>query len=294
MKKADAVLQEPSTLSDDDSFFVVKRRKSGFYYPLHAHTDFELNFVANAAGAIRIVGDSVEEMGDLDLMLVAGGTRHAYTNHKCRCDGIVEINIQFHASMFDSVINKRNFKSIKDMLENASNGIIFGEDVIVQVKDDLDALTVDEPDSLANFLRLINILKILSMDKGARCLNATEALMNYNKGETDRLESIILYLHENYQSQILLPDLAAAMSMSESSLTRFLKKWTGKTFIDNLNDIRIAEVVNRLIDTRESVSEICYKCGFNNLSNFNRIFKNRKGYTPKEYRERYARTRFKI
>ncbi len=294
MKKADVVLREATSLSADDCFFVVKKRKAGFYYPLHMHADFELTFIENACGAIRIVGDSVEEMSDLDLTLVGDGIRHAYTNHKCKCHGVVEICIQFQPSMFDSVINKRNFKSIKDMFENALSGVVFGSDTILQIKDDLYSITEDEPGALTNFLRLVNILKILSLDPEVRCLNTTEAIKNYNKGETDRLESIMVYLLENYQSHILLSDLATVMNMSESSLTRLLKKWTGKTFIDNLNDIRIAEVVNRLIDTRESVSEVCYKCGFNNLSNFNRIFKSRKGYTPKEYRERFGRTRFMI
>lgn len=104
----------------------------------------------------------------------------------------------------------------------------------------------------------------------------------------------MIYLHKNYQSRITLGEVASLISMSEASLTRFLKKWTGKTFIDNLNDIRISEAICRLMDTSDSISEICYKCGFNNLSNFNRAFKNRKGITPTEYREKYARTRFRI
>ena len=56
----------------------------------------------------------------------------------------------------------------------------------------------------------------------------------------------------------------------------------------------IAEAVCRLIDTSDTIAEICYKSGFNNLSNFNRAFKRRKGNTPTEYREKYARTRFRI
>lgn len=79
-----------------------------------------------------------------------------------------------------------------------------------------------------------------------------------------------------------------------ASLMRFLKKWTGKTFIDNLNEIRVAEAVCRLTDTSDSISEICYRCGFNNLSNFNRVFKRRRGSTPTEYREKYSRSRFII
>jgi AraC-like DNA-binding protein len=294
MGKANDFLRELTPLSTEDCFLVIQRPKPGFYYPLHTHNEFQLNYLENVSGALRIVGDSVEEMDDFDLALVAGGTKHAYTNHTCKCEKIWQVTIQFHQSMFDSLIYKRHFQSIKNMFENASSGMVFSKETILLIQNDLKQLTNDEPNSFKNFIKLLEILKTLSLDENAKRLNVSEAVGNLNKYDTDRLDSIMLYMHEKYQHQVLLSDVAALVSMSESSLTRFLKKWTGKTFVDNLNDIRIAEAVNRLRETSDSISEICYKCGFNNISNFNRIFKRRKGITPSAYREHYARTRFKI
>ena len=258
------------------------------------HPEFELNYLENAAGAIRIVGDSVEEMEELDLLLVAGGAKHAYSNHKCLSTDILEITIQFHASLFDSFINKRHFKTIKDMFGKASCGLVFSREMILRIQPELKKLSSDKPDSFHNLLRLIEILKTLSLDEKARKLNAINTVENFSNIDNDRLDTIMLFLHENYQRPVLLSELASLINMSEASLTRFLKKWTGKTFIDNLNDIRIADAVCRLIDTSDTIAEICYKSGFNNLSNFNRAFKRRKGNTPTEYREKYARTRFRI
>ena len=67
------------------------------------HPEFELNYLENAGGTIRIVGDSVEEMEDLDLLLVAGGAKHAYSNRKCLSTDILEITIQFSCFSFDSL-----------------------------------------------------------------------------------------------------------------------------------------------------------------------------------------------
>ncbi|WP_165157188.1 AraC family transcriptional regulator [Parabacteroides sp. ZJ-118] len=294
MGKVD-VWKETTPLSSEDCFLVMQRLKSGFNFPLHVHMEFELNYLENAAGAIRIVGDSVEEIDDLDLVLIAGGTKHAYSNHECACDGIFEITIQFHKSIFDSLINKRHFKTMKDMFDNASSGLVFSREMILGIQDNLRMLSNDsKSDSFQNLLRLIEILRILSLDKAARRLNAVNTVKNYNDDDTDRLDSIMLYLHENYQRRITLSEVAKSTNMSDASLMRFLKKWTGKTFIDNLNEIRVAEAVCRLIDTSDSISEICYRCGFNNLSNFNRVFKRRRGSTPTEYREKYARSRFII
>ena len=274
------VLREITPLSPEDCFLVMQRPKRSFSYPLHVHPEFELNYLENAAGAIRIVGDSVEEMEELDLLLVAGGAKHAYSNHKCLSTDILEITI-------------RHFKTIKDMFEKASCGLVFRREMILRIQPELKKLSSDKPDSFHNLLRLIEILKTLSLDEKARKLNAINTVENFSNIDNDRLDTIMLFLHENYQRPVLLSELASLINMSEASLTRFLKKWTGKTFIDNLNAIRLAEAVCRLIDTSDTIAEICYKSGFNNLSNFNRAFKRRKGNTPTEYREKFARTRFR-
>lgn len=289
------VLKEATPLSAEDCFWVTQRLKPGFNNPFHIHMEYELNYLENATGVLRMVGDSMEELGDLDLVLIAGGTKHTYANHKCNREDIREITIQFSHSLFDSLIDKRHFKSIKNMFDSAVNGLVFSHDMILHIQQDLKSLSNDEqPDSFHNLLRLIALLKTLSMDKEARRLNTEDIVQNTKDFRSDRLDNVMLFLHENYQRPISLSDVASLISMSEASLTRFLKRWTGKTFIDNLNDIRISEAVCRLIDTSDSISEICYKSGFNNLSNFNRAFKRRKGCTPTEYREKYSLSRFKI
>ncbi|MDR1645877.1 MAG: AraC family transcriptional regulator [Tannerellaceae bacterium] len=288
------VLNEITSLSAEDCFLVMRRIRNSFTYPLHVHPEFELNYLENANGVIRIVGDSVEEIGDLDLLLVAGGTTHAYSNHKCKFEETTEITIQFYRSTFDSLLNKRHFKSIKTMFENATHGLVFSRQAIIRIRPKLKMISGDAPDSFQNFLLLMETLQILSLDGAARRLNASNKLKNFSHIDSDRLEKIMLFLHENYHRPVTLAHVANSINTSESSLTRLLKKWTGKTFIDNLNDIRISEAGCRLIDTSDSVAEICYKCGYNNLSNFNRAFKKRKGFTPTEYREKYAHAHFMV
>lgn len=291
------VFKEMVPLSSEDCFLVKHRTKSGFNYPLHVHMEFELNYLENAKGALRIVGDSMEDMDDLDLVLIAGGMRHAYSDHNCQGNQIFQVTIQFQEALFDSLIVKRHFKSIKEMFDKAAGGLVFSRDMIINVQHKLKSLSNDsQPDSFQNLLRLVDILKTLSMDNASRCLNAVNTVAENNliHQDSDRLESIMTYLHQNYQRRITLSELADLINMSEASLVRFFRKWTGKTFVENLNEIRVGEAVCRLVETSDSISEICYKCGFNNLSNFNRIFKRLQRTTPTEYREKFSRTRFKL
>ena len=89
---------------------------------------------------------------------------------------------------------------MKDMFDNASSGLVFSREMILGIQDKLRMLSNDnKPDSFKNLLRLVEILKILSLDKAARRLNAVNTVKNYNNNDTDRLDSIMLYLHENYQ-----------------------------------------------------------------------------------------------
>lgn len=180
------------------------------------------------------------------------------------------------------------------MFESAVQGLAFSRQMIVQIQPKLKKLSDGITDSFSNFLLLIDILKTLSQDESFRRLNSSANNSDLTNRDCDRLEYIILYLHENYHRTVALQEVSSRMNMSEASLTRFLKKWTGKTLIDNLNDIRISAAACRLIDTSDTISEICYKSGFNNLSHFNWLFKKRRGTTPTEYREKFLQSRFKI
>ena len=289
------LLSEIIPLSAEDCFLVMQRTKQEFSFPIHVHPEFELNYLENAAGAIRVVGDSVEQIHALDLVLIGSSAKHGYINHVCMNRDIQEITIQFHPDLFHGMLSKRHFKSIKEMFDKAAHGLVFSNEAILKLRPVLKSLSEEGKDSFANLLLLFNLLKQLSLDEKARALNAiqTKPVISCNP-ENERLERIMLYLHENYHRSLSLSQLAEFINMSEVSLNRFLKKWTNKSFIHILNDIRVNESVCLLIDTTSTISEICFRCGFNNISNFNRIFKGRKGCTPSKYREYYFNSRYKL
>jgi AraC-like DNA-binding protein len=58
--------------------------------------------------------------------------------------------------------------------------------------------------------------------------------------------------------------------------------------MNSLLEVRLGNASRLLIDTTQSVAEVAYNCGFNNISNFNRLFRKKKSCTPKEFRENYS------
>jgi AraC-like DNA-binding protein len=137
-------------------------------------------------------------------------------------------------------------------------------------------------------LELMSILHDLSISRNMKTLsdsafNNMESF-SYN---SRRIEKVMKYLNNNFDKDISLTEAARIAGMTEVALSRFFKQRTGKTFVDTLNEIRLGHASRMLIETTQSIAEVAYHCGFNNISNFNRIFKKKKDCTPKDFRLAY-------
>lgn len=285
------IFKEVSPLSPKDCFIVIERLKSSFDFPIHIHPEYELNFIEHAAGAQRIVGDSVETIGDEELVLIANpNLEHAWVNHECKSTNIHEVTIQFHhSSIPDGLLEKNQFESIRRLIAKAQKGVVFGHQSINKIRPILKSISL-ETDAFYSVLKLLMILHELSLSEDVRELASHSFVTpERNKNEDTRIDKIVGYLNKNYDKVVHLSDVAQLVNMSEPSLCRYIKQRTSKSFVDFLTDIRLGFAVRALIDSSQSVAEICYSCGFNNLSNFNRIFKKRKGMPPSEFRDNYRK-----
>lgn len=286
------ILREITPLSSEDCFVIIDRTKTNFTYPVHIHPEYEMNFIENSKGARRIVGDSIEEIDDLELCLIGNDKlEHGWIDYNCDSNNIHEVTIQFHRELFlESLLNKKQFHSLSIMFENAKKGIVFSRPVIEKVKGRILALAQNTNGFLA-VMELIMILYELSNDPNSRMLSNSTFTKDTDSTESRRVQKVISYLQSNYQNEVRLNDVAGFIGMSEAAFSRFMKKRTGRNFIEYLNDLRLGIASRQLVNTSKSIAEISYESGFNNISNFNRLFKKRKGVTPKEFRENYSKMR---
>jgi AraC-like DNA-binding protein len=281
------MMREITPLTQNDCFTIFSRVKKEFNFPLHYHDEFELNLIINAKGAKRIVGDNIEIIDDIELVLVGPNLCHAWFTHQSKSDEIHEVTIQWHKDLFDEKLLRRNQLSfIRGMLERSAKGILFSKDTIRAVIPRL--LSLNQKSGFDSVLELMSILHDLSASRNMRTLSDTtfsNDQFNYN---SRRIERAFEYMKNNYDKPITLGEVAKLVNMTEVSFSRFIKKRTGNTFIDSLSEIRLGHASRMLIDTTHSIAEISYNCGFNNISNFNRIFKKKKNCTPKEFRENFS------
>jgi AraC-like DNA-binding protein len=99
------------------------------------------------------------------------------------------------------------------------------------------------------------------------------------------------YIDEHYNEDLSQAVLADLVGMSKTAFSRYFKLRTGKNISEYIVDIRLGHAARMLVDTTDAISEICWTTGFNTLSNFNRLFRKRKGCSPKEFREKYQKTK---
>ncbi len=293
MSLNERVMREVTPLTENDCFTLFCRVKEQFDFPLHYHDEYELNLIVGGKGAKRIVGDHVSRIDDLELVLVGPNLYHGWFDDACESKEITEVTIQFHRHLFhEDFLNKNQLSFIRSMFEKSQQGILFTHESVLALKDRL--INLKDLTGFDSVLELMAVLHQLSQSKNMRVLSSISFDDNAEYSKSRRIVKVFEYMNEHYDTPITLADMAARVNMHEASFSRFIKKSTGKTFIDSLNEIRLGHATRLLIDTNQTVSEIAYGCGFNNISNFNRIFKRKKNYTPKEFRENFSGSRVYI
>lgn len=286
------VMHEITPLMAKDSLYIAERRKKEFNYPIHNHEVFELNFVEHAPGVRRVVGDSSEVIGDYDLAIITGSDlEHVWEQNTCTSENIREITVHFYLDLSeDGFLSRNPFFSLRKMLLEARKGLAFSLDDIMRVYNLLDTLSSVKEGFYA-VSQFMAILYELSKSTEMHTLASSSYAKVAVESDSRRVLKVKNYIAKNYTEEIRLNTLADIAGMSPSAFSRFFKSHTGRNLSEYIIEQRLGYASRMLVDTSNSIAEICYTCGFNNLSNFNRLFKKRKNCSPSEFRENYHKTR---
>ena len=276
--------REITPLNTGDCLLVFDRERGDFSFPLHFHPEYELNFISNAAGAVRVVGDHRSTISDLELVLVGPNLPHHWDQGECNNRRFHELTIQFHRDLFhESMLNRNVMAPIKKILAQSEMGIAFSEKTIKTVYPRIESLS--EKHGFDAVLGLMTLLFDLANVRDQQVLSSTGISSISDFHNSERLKKVYDYIEQNYSQRITLDEIAEHLNMTTITFSRFMKRRTGKTFVEFLNAYRISVATRLLIESTKHISEIAYSCGFNNLANFNKIFKKNKSLSPSEYRE---------
>ena len=283
------IFREITPLGQNDVFVILDSYSNGFDYPIHSHPEYELNLVMGVSG-VRLVGDSTERFNEYDLVLIGPYLYHKWTGEEYEEGKLKKyrvVTIQFSLDLFEGpMFQKERFYRIRKMLDNSIRGIKFEGNVFKSAMTKMLSLTKDK--GFINILEFIELLDLLSKSTNINYLASEGFTPATLKWESKRIQQAYNYIIKNFaETKFKLNDVASLINMSESAFSHFFRKYTNKSFTEFLTDVRIGHTCKLLLSTDETISQIAYRSGFNNIANFNRLFKKNKQCTPLEYRQRH-------
>lgn len=252
----------------------------------HYHSQYELLYISMSNG-IRFVGDNVSQFFPGELVLVGPYLPHLWRNDPSYykeddTNKVKTIVIKFTKNFIgEDTFNHPEFSEINNLLEQSKYGVSFGVEMSESLHNEL--MGIIDLASAAQSIKLLDILFRLSLTEDKKVLSSTD-MRQYTTENSDRLDSVLKYISDNYANYISLKDVSEIACMTTNSFCRFFKKMTNKSYTQFLNEVRIRNASRLLVQEDIPVSDICYLVGYKSITNFNRQFKEIMGNTPKGYR----------
>jgi AraC-like DNA-binding protein len=249
------------------------------------HPEYELHLITQTSGTL-FVGDCIEKFSPGNLCLIGPNLPHNWSSKLKKNEVVSErdIVIQFTEKSIGlgSELMPPELLQLKKLLDKSHLGLSFSGPCMTRVIELMKAM--EEQSGLAAYASFLTILALLSDEAEARVLASPHYQQNLNKKKMKRLQTVFEKVTNNIHEDIKLKQFANQFGMTESTFSKFFLKSCGMNFSEYLRKMRIGQACYLLSDSTEKIIDVCNDSGFRNLSNFNRIFKEKMNMTPSQYR----------
>jgi AraC-like DNA-binding protein len=248
----------------------------------HYHPEYELTLTLKSKGN-RFVGYSISPYQCYDLALVGPNIPHCWITD----EPTEQIVLNFkHDDLVTPFQNFPEWTLIQRMISNSHLGIKFTEETAKSTENLF--LNIEHAQGFDRLLLMFELMNELAHSPDQEHITFYDYQIKDQLSASNRIEFVYSYILENYASESLcIDELCQKLNLTKSSLARFIKRITRKTFTELVIEARLNSSCQLLRETDRTIAEICFKSGFNNLSNFNRAFKRKMDMTPKDYRKIY-------
>ena len=271
----------------DRTVFIQEDVLDKFYPYMHQHEEYQLIWIKEGAGQL-LVDDNVHEFEKGDIFLLGSNQAHVFKSSSAM-EQVRSVSVFFNVSgALDNMLAMPELSMLVDFIGKNGRGFKVPNPYLASIRRRMDILkNADCLGQLINFLYLLKSLNRLSAQlKPLSGISASEFVI----GGSIRIASLCEFLEENYKENISLGDIAEKASLTPQAFCRFFKKSTGKTFVAYLNELRVREACRMLAgQEQDCIAIVAYNSGFNSITNFNRVFRNILGISPKAYVSNYKK-----
>jgi AraC-like DNA-binding protein len=267
------------------SFLVKKFGEECFSAPYHFHPEYELVFILGGSGK-RYVGTNMNDFYPGDLVLLGTNLPHCWkkeqtTKEEKSGSVVVQFQKEFLGNDF---FDKPEMINALQMLQKSSNGLHFIGNTTMYENKMLQLF--EEKNSFKKIILFLDLLHELSFNKSYSLLEQ-QSQTTLSPAEQHRIHIAMAYIVEHFKNDVSLTGAAAAVNMAPQSFCKYFKKHTRKTFMEAVTDYRVDYAAQQLIHTNQSISQIGFDSGFNDISNFHKTFRARMQLSPLSYRNTF-------
>ncbi|AWG22026.1 AraC family transcriptional regulator [Flavobacterium faecale] len=270
----------------NDSSFTTKLNDYPYFLKIwHYHPELELVVILKSEGSC-FVGDSIEKFEVADIILIGENLPHMWLNDEDYFqqnpdESAKAIAIHFKKDYLgSSFFETPEMNHILDLFNRAKLGLKFlnvNQNLIVDIQNMLDKKGFEKT------MSFINILNDLAKHQETKSLASHGFVNSFKETKNETQDKVQAYIFKNFNKPITLEEVAQIAHMNTSAFSRFFKRLNRKNFSRYLSEIRIGYACKLLLEDKSNITTICYECGFNNISNFNRQFKLIMNCTPSIY-----------
>ena len=256
-----------------------KRKNENAFW--HFHPEIELVYVNKGKGK-RHIGTHLSYFNNSQLIILGANLPHHGFTDGLTAKGsetIIQFKPDFLGEFFFDI---PEMNAINTLFEKAKKGILYKPNTKKVVGPKIESLITLE--GFERITQLLEILNDLAVAEDYTLLNADGFAFETEPQDSAKIDIIFKHVNSNFQGHITLDEIADKVSMTVPAFCRYFKKATGKTFTKLVNEYRVVHATKLLSESQKSITDICYECGFNNFSHFNKLFKEFTGKSASKYR----------
>lgn len=275
-----------------DKSIIVQRDVLPYFYPhLHRHQEIQLTWIQQGEGTL-VADNNMHAFRANEIYWLGANQPHifkseaSYFQPKSR-KKIIALVIFFNPDgELAGFFNLPEIKMLKNFIQQHQSGFKVPQEHATEIS--VRMLKVTNSSGTEQLLQFVELLKQLSTYQDITPLASGQKTQQVSEHEGIRIGNIYNYIMHNYDQPITLEDAAKQAHMTPQAFCRFFKKHTLHTFVSFLNEVRINEACKKLTDgTYDNIATVAYTCGFNSITNFNRVFKTVTNKSPSEYMNSY-------
>ena len=247
----------------------------------HWHEDIELIYILKGEMNYDINGKTVLLKENDSILINARQMHYGYSNQGKDCRFIC---ILFHPDVLNC--NQRMYQEyVLPIIENSSIEYLYYENDNTMGDFLKKIYRVKVEDQIAYEYEAIGLFYALWQKCVESCRNSLNEKADNGNSDITLQKKMVSYIYQHYAEALSLEDIASAGNISRSKCCIIFKKYLQQSPVDFLNAYRLEVSRHLLKGTSYHITQIATSCGFNHLSYFSKMFMDKYGCTPSEYRK---------